>query len=454
MLSPNPLSLLCALLLCFPLAILFTVTTTPDPTTISSAAIVNDDPVTGSASTSINDRVHITQIERRSSRFVPVLQSPPAPKINTTTSSADDGPAVSSAAATVRDHQKGIRGIEPLSPPANKTQPLAAATPPPPKIKHATTVPAAPPPQPASYDDPEDDALFRVAGRAAAKAKNPKKVAFMFLTTGPLPLAELWEMYFNGTPRNLYNIYVHADPGGHYHSPFRGVFFNRVIPSSRQALRATPTLISAARRLLAHALLDDPGNYMFALLSPSCIPLRSFNFTRVVLTRSRKSFVEILDGEPWAFDRWAARGEDAMLPEVRFEDFRIGSQFWALKRSHARLVVRDVTLWSKFKLPCLRWDTCYPEENYFPTLLSMQDPRGCVPATLTHVDWRGHHDGHPRTYRADEVGPDLIQRLRSDRPRYGDNRTDGSHPFLFARKFEPKALKALMAIAKDIIFKD
>lgn len=151
-----------------------------------------------------------------------------------------------------------------------------------------------------------------------------------------------------------------------------------------------------------------------------------------------------------------------MLPEVRLEDFRIGSQFWVLTRKHARLVVSDRRLWSKFSLPCVRLDTCYPEENYFPTLLSMRDPRGCVPATLTHVDWSGRSDGHPRTYEAFEVGAELILSLRSDGPRYGDAEINGSDlsvsqrrdPFLFARKFSPDSIEPLMSIARDVILKD
>lgn len=180
--------------------------------------------------------------------------------------------------------------------------------------------------------------------------------------------------------------------------------------------------------------------------------------------RSRRSFVEILKNEPGAYERWAARGEEAMAPEVEYKDFRIGSQFWAVRRRHAKVIVRDRRVWSKFRLPCLRDDTCYPEEHYFPTLLSMVDPRGCTLCTLTHVDWRGSHGGHPRTYVAGEVGPELIRALRKSRPRYGDEESDGSNstvtvrrrhdPFLFARKFHPGALDRLVDIANDVIFKD
>ncbi|KAF8035885.1 hypothetical protein BT93_C1796 [Corymbia citriodora subsp. variegata] len=283
----------------------------------------------------------------------------------------------------------------------------------------------------------------------------------MFLTTTGLPFAKLWEAYFNSAPRGLYNIYIHVDPTMRPGQRFTGVFAGRAIPS-KPSRRHTPTLTSAARRLLARALLHDSANAMFALLSPSCVPLRSFNFTYRTLAGSGKSFLEILKNEAGRYDRWAARGPDAMLPEVPLEDFRIGSQFWVLTRRHAREAAADTRLWSKFKRPCVHRHTCYPEEHYFPTLISMRDPRGCVPCTLTHVDWRGRSDGHPRTYRAEEVGPELIRWLRSARPRYGDDGANGTDllltkrhdPFLFARKFAPGAAGALMGMAEDVLFKD
>ncbi|XVE71191.1 hypothetical protein DITRI_Ditri10aG0130900 [Diplodiscus trichospermus] len=373
MLSPTPLSLLCALLLCLPLAVIMTITS---PTTT-----VPDGPQPN-----------------------PVLD-------------------LVSAAET---HQ--ILSLKP-------------------------------PPLPLE----DDKLLLRVASRVNSKPPtgSPKKIAFLFLTVSPLPFAPLWELYFNQTPKNLFNIYVHADPTYPYDQPFSGVFAHRVIPS-KPALRYTPTLTSAARRLLAHALLHDRSNYMFALLSASCIPIHSFGFTYETLTRSEKSFIEILNNEIGSYDRWAARGPDAMLPEVKFEDFRIGSQFWCLTRKHARIVVGDQVIWAKFNQPCVVWDTCYPEENYFPTLVHMRDPRGSVPATLTNVDWNNSFDGHPRMYVASEVGRELIMQLRKDKARYGDDGTNDSDssvtqrrdPFLFARKFSPDSIQPLLSIASDVIFKD
>ncbi|KAK7311064.1 hypothetical protein RJT34_08954 [Clitoria ternatea] len=363
MLSPNPLSLLCALLLCLPLAIFFT-------------------------------SIHPTPI---------ILNKPmPIPK-----------------STSILKH------------PNKKSQ--------------------------EEIQDQHDELLFELATtHTNPKPIRPNKIAFMFLTTKPLPFAPQWESYFNQTPKNLFNIYIHADPTFPYNNPpFSGVFFNRVIVS-KPTKRFSPTLVAAARRLLAHALIHDPSNSIFVLLSPSCIPLHSFNFTyHALLCSGGKSFIEILAHEVGSYDRWAARGPHAMMPEVKHEEFRIGSQFWALTRQHAWLVVSDRVLWRKFNVPCMRLDTCYPEENYFPTLLNMWDPEGCVAATLTHVNWTGSVDGHPRTYEAWEVGPNLIRRMRLGIPRYGKGNGDGrSDPFLFARKFAVDALQPLMTIAHDVIFRD
>ncbi|KAK4415377.1 Glycosyltransferase BC10 [Sesamum alatum] len=405
MLPPTPLSLFCALLLCLPLAVIFTFTD-------SSAAS------SGGATT-----------------------SPPLPTTTTTTTSSIN--------LTKTNLQPPLLLPPTIIKPQIKNQTTADTT-----LSQLALD---------EEEDKDDESLFRLASRVDPTPKPVKKLAFMFLTTSPLPFAPLWELFFARAPKNLYNIYVHADPSANYTTTkgFRGVFSRRVIPS-KPTRRHTPTLIAAARRLLAHALLHDESNSMFALLSPSCIPLHSFSYTYRNLIKSRRSFIEILKDEPGAYERWAARGEEAMLPEVEYEDFRIGSQFWVLKRKHARIVVGERRVWSKFKLPCLRDYTCYPEEHYFPTVLSMVDPRGCIPCTLTHVDWNGGHGGHPRMYMGSEVGPELIRRLRESRPRYGDeisissnSSAGGRHdPFMFARKFSPGAVHQLMSIANEVIFKD
>lgn len=134
-----------------------------------------------------------------------------------------------------------------------------------------------------------------------------------------------------------------------------------------------------------------------------------------------------------------------MMPEVPFQQFRVGSQFFVLTRRHALMVVKDRMLWNKFKLPCYRADECFPEEHYFPSLLSMQDLKGCTEYTLTRVNWTGTKNGHPYTYKASEISPVLISELR---------KSSHSSSYLFARKFAPDCLSPLMKIADKVIFRD
>ncbi|KAK3035287.1 hypothetical protein RJ639_034810 [Escallonia herrerae] len=312
-------------------------------------------------------------------------------------------------------------------------------------------------------DELDDLALFRRATLASLHAPgsisrlgtvNPKpKIAFLFLTNTDLHFAPLWQHFFpNDTNTKLYNIYVHADPSAKL-TPPGGVFEGRFI-AAKKTERSSPTLISAARRLLATALLDDPLNHYFALVSQHCIPLHSFRYvynnlfaesTQYPTQLPHLSFIEILSDEPQLWDRYTARGKNVMLPEIPFERFRVGSQFFVLSRPHALVVIKDRRLWRKFKLPCLNTESCYPEEHYFPTLLSMEDPDGCSHYTLTRVNWTDSTGGHPHTYRAADVSPELIYKLRE---------SNTTLPFMFARKFSPDSLVPLMDIAGDVIFRD
>ncbi|XP_043722947.1 glycosyltransferase BC10-like [Telopea speciosissima] len=317
-------------------------------------------------------------------------------------------------------------------------------------------------------DELDDLALFHRASLASSHSSaavtvshlgttNPSpKIAFLFLTNSELVFAPLWERFFKGN-EHLYNIYIHADPSALVMSP-ASIFDGRFI-SAKKTQRASPTLISAARRLLATALLDDPSNTFFALFSQHCVPLHSFRFVYHSLFASSsfklfssrfgrvtyRSFIEILDKEPGLWERYTARGKDVMMPEIPFEEFRVGSQFFILARRQALLVIKDRKLWRKFRLPCLKTESCYPEEHYFPTLLSMEDPKGCTHYTLTRVNWTGSINGHPHTYRRAEVSPELVYRLRL---------SNSTYSYLFARKFSPDCLQPLLEIADTVIFRD
>ncbi|GAV85504.1 Branch domain-containing protein [Cephalotus follicularis] len=335
--------------------------------------------------------------------------------------------------------------------------------------------PRNPPDPPIPLPDEIDDlSLFsRAASRSSSvshlSSSHPKlKIAFLFLTNTDLHFAPLWDKFFHKVDPNLFNIYIHADPTANVTRPRSPVFLRHdPFITSKRTYRASPTLISATRRLLATALLDDPSNSFFALVSQYCIPLHSFRYIYHSLFASRsfdltssesdsdstqfgvrvryKSFVEVISEEPRLWKRYTARGRYKMMPEVPFHKFRVGSQFFIMTRKHALLVIKDRSLWRKFKVPCYRSDECYPEEHYFPTLLSMQDPDGVTHYTLTRVNWTGTRNGHPYTYRPTEVSAILIDRLRQ---------SNYSSSYLFARKFTPDCLTPLLKLADSVIFRD
>ncbi|KAG0463477.1 hypothetical protein HPP92_019546 [Vanilla planifolia] len=175
----------------------------------------------------------------------------------------------------------------------------------------------------------------------------------MFLINSDIYFAPLWERFFRGHEL-LFNVYVHADPTVNLLLPPTKSFKERFI-SAKATHRGSPTLISAARRLLAAALLDDPMNAFFALVSQRCIPLHSFRYVYNALFSDpgappsssigplhhrRRSFIEIISDDPGLWTRYIARGDGVMLPEVPFERFRVGSQFSSS---------RAVTLCSSFE---------------------------------------------------------------------------------------------------------
>lgn len=66
--------------------------------------------------------------------------------------------------------------------------------------------------------------------RPGLPVRRTPKVAFMFLTVGPLPLAPLWEKFFKGH-EELYSIYVHSLPEYEPNEQPSSVFFGRHVLS-------------------------------------------------------------------------------------------------------------------------------------------------------------------------------------------------------------------------------
>ncbi|ERN04031.1 uncharacterized protein LOC18432183 [Amborella trichopoda] len=267
------------------------------------------------------------------------------------------------------------------------------------------------------------------------------KVAFMYLTRGPMPLGPLWERFFKGH-NGLYSIYVHCPPSYTVEAPPDSVFFRRKVPS-KVVEWGRATMIDAERRLLANALLDF-SNERFVLLSESCIPLFNFTTAYSYLINSHHSFVGSFD-DP----RHCGRGRynKTMAPEILLSEWRKGSQWFEVNRALAIEIVSDTKYYAIFREHCN--PPCYMDEHYLPTFVTKNFPSSNSNRSFMWVDWsRG--GSHPATFRSGDATERFLNQIRnSENCTYNGNPT--SICFLFARKWAPNALQPLLRIAPRVL---
>ncbi|CAK9143968.1 unnamed protein product [Ilex paraguariensis] len=267
------------------------------------------------------------------------------------------------------------------------------------------------------------------------------KIAFMFLTKGPLPLAPLWERFFKGH-EGLYSIYTHSLPSFQADFPSTSVFHRRQIPSQVSEW-GKMSMCDAERRLVANALLDI-SNEWFVLLSESCIPLYNFSVIYSYIKKSKYSFIGVFD-DPGPHGR--GRYNEYMLPEVNITQWRKGSQWFEINRKLAFYIVEDTTFYPKFAEFCK--PACYVDEHYFPTMLTIQAANLIANRSITWVDWsRG--GAHPATFGRADITEEFMKRiLQAHSCTYNDQ--NSSVCFLFARKFAPSALEPLFLLAPKFL---
>ncbi|KAJ9701919.1 hypothetical protein PVL29_003924 [Vitis rotundifolia] len=236
------------------------------------------------------------------------------------------------------------------------------------------------------------------------------KVAFMFLTKGPLPLGPLWERFLKGH-EGLYSIYIHSTPSFRANFPASSVFYRRQIPS-KVAEWGKMSMCDAERRLLANALLDI----------------------------SNERFMGAFD-DPGPHGR--GRYNWNMKPEVSISQWRKGAQWFEVNRKLAVNIVEDTTFYKKFEEFCK--PACYVDEHYFPTMLTIQSGNLIANRSLTWVDWsRG--GAHPATFGKADITEEFLHRAVSNHKCLYNNQPS-STCFLFARKFAPSTLEPLLQLA-------
>ncbi|KAL2546154.1 Core-2/I-branching beta-1 [Forsythia ovata] len=271
--------------------------------------------------------------------------------------------------------------------------------------------------------------------------KRRPKIAFMFLIRGPVLLAPLWELFFKGH-EGLYSIYVHSDPSFNESEPQGSVFHGRRIPSKKVEWGQV-NMVEAERRLLANALLDF-SNQHFVLLSESCIPLYNFSTIYSYLMNSTKNFVEAYD-LPGPVGR--GRYSHLMLPVIKLDQWRKGSQWFEMDRDLAIEVIADNIYFPVFQNYCN--GSCYADEHYLPTFVSMKFEGRNSDRSLTWVDW-SKGGPHPAKFIRTDVTPEFLEKLRSGNScEYNGKKTNVC--FLFARKFTLNALDRLLRFAPIVM---
>ncbi|XP_019457521.1 PREDICTED: uncharacterized protein LOC109357921 [Lupinus angustifolius] len=296
----------------------------------------------------------------------------------------------------------------------------------------------------AMHDMSEEELLWRAS--MVPKINHPPfnhtpKVAFMFLTKGPLLSAPLWERFFKGN-KGLYSIYVHSLPSFSGTVLPSSVFHGRRIPS-KEVKWGENNMVKAERCLLANALLHF-SNQRFVLLSESCIPLFNFSTIYTYLINSTKNFIEAYD-MPDKVGR--GRYNPKMKPLVRLSQWRKGSQWFQIDRELAVEIVSDKLYFPVFKKYCN--GKCYSDEHYIPTLVNIKFWKRNSKRTMTWVDW-SKGGPQPSRYNGKDVTSDFLKHIRSRRTcEYNGHTTNIC--YLFARKFTSDALDRLLSFASNIM---
>ena len=202
-------------------------------------------------------------------------------------------------------------------------------------------------------------------------------------------------------------------------------------------------MVEAERRLLANALLDFSNQY-FVLLSESWIPLYNFSTIYSHLMESSHNFVESYD-LPGPVGR--GRYSQEMGPSITLDMWRKGSQWFQIDRNLAMEIISDKTYFPVFQNYCS--GSCYADEHYLPTFVSMKFGERNANRTLTWVDWSGGGP-HPWMFIGPDVTIEFLEWLRSGSScEYNGRKTNVC--FLFAREFTQNALDRLMKFAPRLM---
>lgn len=241
------------------------------------------------------------------------------------------------------------------------------------------------------------------AGTVVGSGGSEKKIAFLFLTRGPLPLEDIWREFFKwNADANQFSVYVHPHHGFKY--PPTSYFYQKEVRSTEKTVSWGGMSQVRAMRTLTEKALEDPDNEWFCLMSESCIPLVPFTTWRSIMMANTKSIINACWLDPAETERetrWKPGLDDVGLKK---ESWRKSANWFALRRKHAQIFVDERKLEPGFEgVICV-------DEHYLPTILAhygLDNETTCTDG-LAHVNWPNLMAMHPKTYSPDEVNTELF----------------------------------------------
>lgn len=121
--------------------------------------------------------------------------------------------------------------------------------------------------------------------------QNIKKLAFCFMIYNEIENSKIWESFFDGIDKKLYNIYIHRKEKTNN----IGIFENYVIPEHIDTKYGDVSLVKCSNLLFKKAYESDQENYKFILLSGTCIPVKNFNYIYDILTKDDTCYIHYWD---------------------------------------------------------------------------------------------------------------------------------------------------------------
>lgn len=235
-----------------------------------------------------------------------------------------------------------------------------------------------------------------------------KKIAFLFLTRKDHYCEDIWNIFFQGIPKNWYNIYNH-----YKNLPSQDFLRENCIKNVIPTQWAHISLVKATILLLKSAYQDNE-NYFFILVSDSCIPLLSFlELKKILLKINRPIFhYKHLTNKLSRYNKL----HPFIKNKLNFANFYSQHQWMILTRPYVFHVLKN-NLVNFFSLVDV------PDEHYFISLFYILGKhKEILNKRVTFCNWN-NTILHPKVY--DKLGDKEVLYLRNQ-------------GFLFLRKISPK----------------